>query len=56
MGTPGGNTGVGGLLGHVVSIHKIKEEIDKCVLVCANDHLRIEAGVIPIPECAKHGF
>lgn len=52
-GTPNGKTGVGGLLGMVVSLDRIKEEIAKCVLVCANDHLRIEAGLI---DCAEYGF
>lgn len=45
-GTPWEKTGVAGLCGCVVSILRIKRELVKCIVVCANCHLRIEAGVI----------
>ncbi len=52
-GTPNGAAGVSGLLGKVTGINKLKAEIAKCVLVCANCHLRLEAGVVALgPECA----
>ena len=35
-----------------VGLDRLIEEMDKCVVVCANDHLRIHAGTVRIPrEC-----
>jgi hypothetical protein len=33
-----------------VGLARLIEEMDKCVVVCANDHLRIHAGTIEIPQ------
>ena len=32
------------------SIKRMREEAKKCILVCANCHSEIEAGITPIPE------
>lgn len=36
--------------GWTISWEKIKNEIDKCILVCSNCHREIEAGVTEIPK------
>lgn len=36
--------------GHTRSYEKIKEEASKCLLVCANCHAEIHAGLITIPR------
>jgi hypothetical protein len=33
-----------------VGLARLIEEMDKCVVVCANDHLRIHAGTVEIPQ------
>lgn len=35
--------------GYTRSWEKVKEELDKCVLVCANCHREIHEGLIPCP-------
>lgn len=42
-GTPSERTGVSGLMGSAVSLKRIQEEIDKCIVLCANCHLRQHA-------------
>ncbi len=34
---------------HCLSFEKLKIELDKCVLLCANCHMEIEAGITKIP-------
>lgn len=36
--------------GYTHSWDKVKQEIDKCVLVCANCHREIHANIIPCPN------
>ncbi len=36
--------------GYTRSWEKVKMELDKCILVCANCHREVEARVTPIPE------
>lgn len=36
--------------GYTRSWEKVKTELDKCVLVCANCHREIEAGITQLPE------
>jgi len=36
--------------GYTRSWKKVKTELDKCVLVCANCHREIEAGITQLPE------
>jgi hypothetical protein len=36
------------------SWEKLKEEADKCILVCANCHREIHAGIIRIPRSFKN--
>lgn len=36
--------------GYTHSWEKVKKEIEKCVLVCANCHREIHAGIIPCPS------
>lgn len=35
--------------GHTRSWEKVREEIEKCVLVCANCHREIHAGIAAVP-------
>jgi len=36
--------------GYTRSWEKVKTELDKCVLVCANCHREVEAGITQLPE------
>lgn len=36
--------------GYTRSVEKNKEEVNKCILVCANCHREIHAGITKIPE------
>lgn len=46
----GNRAGVGGLTSSSISMGKLKREIAKCVLLCANCHLRVEAGTVTLPS------
>jgi len=39
--------------GYTASWDRIRNELDKCILVCANCHREIEGGVIDIPEALQ---
>ena len=39
--------------GYTRSWEKVKAELDKCLLVCANCHCEIEAGVTQLPEVIR---
>ncbi len=39
-----------GAKGYTRSWEKVKKELDKCILVCANCHREVEAGVRLVPE------
>lgn len=36
--------------GYTRSWNTVKEELDKCILVCANCHREVEAGIAQLPE------
>ena len=36
--------------GYTRSWERVKQELDKCILVCANCHREIEAGITQLPE------
>jgi len=36
---------------HIYNVTKLADEVAKCVVVCANCHRKIHAGVIPTPTC-----
>ncbi|MDO8564827.1 MAG: HNH endonuclease signature motif containing protein, partial [bacterium] len=38
-----------GAKGYTRSWEKVKEEIDKCVLLCANCHREVSAGITQLP-------
>ena len=39
-----------GAKGYTRSWEKVKEELDKCILVCANCHREIHAGITQLPK------
>jgi len=36
--------------GYTRSWERVKNELDKCILVCANCHREVEAGIVQLPE------
>lgn len=36
--------------GNTRSWSRIKEELDKCILLCSNCHAEVEAGIVSIPH------
>ena len=36
--------------GYTRSWEKVRSELDKCILVCANCHREIEAGIVQLPK------
>lgn len=51
--TRNGKSGISGLLAGGRSVSLLKEEIEKCIMVCANDHRRIESGIIDATKYAR---
>lgn len=57
---PSAGGGIAGLMGGACSLARLVEELNRCVLLCANDHKRAEAGridpallvplALPVPE------
>jgi hypothetical protein len=39
---------IAGMLG--MPLHKVKAELEKCVVLCANDHIRVQRGAIELPK------
>jgi hypothetical protein len=39
--------------GYTRSWEKVKDELDKCILVCANCHREIEAGITQLPAVTQ---
>ena len=46
----GSRQGVGGLASSSITMKALKEEIAKCVVLCANCHLQVEAGTRILPK------
>jgi transposase len=44
------------LRGAARSLERMREEAQKCVLLCANCHAEVEAGVAELPLDSAHGF
>ena len=47
------NAKEGGIIGTTASLEKQREEAKKCILVCANCHREIHAGVRSIQDCLQ---
>ena len=50
----GRSMGISGMVNSPYTLSKLKEEIAKCVVLCANCHLRVEAGTVELPRVQEN--